>query len=156
MRRATLAIFSIVLFADCARKKDETQGKGAMMLSVEAPLKLNDVSSRTTSRVKSGESNANSASCIGGGTLASWEAKVAVAVQAGAPARHVIVLYPDERDVCVNGYRAGKTNDTIKVPGTQEFVFDLGPLRDYQPESKTASGGLRTNPVKIIFEPKPQ
>jgi hypothetical protein len=46
----------------------------------------------------------------------------------------VVVTYPKERDVRVDGQVAGKTNDTLMVD-RGHHIFDLGEPRDYQPSS---------------------
>jgi len=47
---------------------------------------------------------------------------------------YVVVEYPDDREVCVDGQVAGQANDTLMIErGHHEF--DLGDPKDYQPAS---------------------
>ena len=47
---------------------------------------------------------------------------------------YVVVSYPDDRDVVVDGQVAGKTNNTLMIEAGHH-VFELGEPQDYEPLS---------------------
>jgi hypothetical protein len=47
---------------------------------------------------------------------------------------YVVVSYPANRDVRIDGQIAGKTNKTLRVE-RGHHIFDLGDPQDYQPAS---------------------
>lgn len=68
---------------------------------------------------------------------------------------YVIVKYPDEREVNINGNPNGKTNKSLRVEaGTHRF--DLGEPQDYQPLSTEVlvQNTSVLEPMEIEFEPK--
>lgn len=67
----------------------------------------------------------------------------------------VKVIYPTNRFVYIDGDKGGKTNDVLRVAaGTHGF--DLGPLKNYEPESQDAevSGTTVLQPMEIVFSKK--
>jgi hypothetical protein len=68
---------------------------------------------------------------------------------------YVIVTYPTNRFVYVDGEKCGITNDMLRVSeGTHEF--DLGNLKNYEPESQEieVDGTTVLKPLKIKFSRK--
>lgn len=67
---------------------------------------------------------------------------------------YVIVIYPEERDVFVDGQQVGKTNQTLQIE-TGHHTFSLGEPPDYTPPSQTVAV-TDTNPIipmEIVFTP---
>ncbi|MDJ0911735.1 MAG: PEGA domain-containing protein [Woeseiaceae bacterium] len=65
---------------------------------------------------------------------------------------YVIVIYPTERLVYINDVQNGKTNKKLRIEeGTHKF--DLGPRKDYEPESQTVTvtGTTVLDPMEITF-----
>lgn len=65
---------------------------------------------------------------------------------------YVIVSYPTNRFVYIDGEKGGKTNDVLRIEaGTHEF--DLGNLRNYKPELQEVAVEETTvlQPMKIVF-----
>lgn len=65
----------------------------------------------------------------------------------------VIVVYPQERSVFVNGDRAGITNNVLQVNAGMH-TFDLGEPRDYTPHQHDVDV-RNTSPIKpmeVAFE----
>jgi hypothetical protein len=65
----------------------------------------------------------------------------------------VIVWYPRERDVFIDGQRSGRTNQMLIVrEGTQ--TFDLGVPIDYRPQRRrmAVTGTTAATPKQIKFE----
>jgi len=65
---------------------------------------------------------------------------------------YVIVAYPTNRSVYIDGEKGGITNDVLRVEeGTHEF--DLGNLKNYQPESQEVEvqGTTVLKPMQIVF-----
>jgi hypothetical protein len=58
---------------------------------------------------------------------------------------YVIVSYPEERDVFIDGQHVGKTNQTLEVE-TGTHTFSLGEPPDYTPPSQTKAV-TDTNPI---------
>jgi hypothetical protein len=68
---------------------------------------------------------------------------------------YVIVTYPTNRFVYIDGEKGGITNDVLRVSeGTHEF--DLGSLKNYEPESQEVevTGTTVLKPLKIEFSKK--
>ena len=68
---------------------------------------------------------------------------------------YVIVTYPTDRFVYIDGEKGGITNDVLRVSeGTHEF--DLGNLKNYEPESREVEveGTTVLKPLKIGFSRK--
>ena len=68
---------------------------------------------------------------------------------------HVIVTFPANRDLYVNGKKNGQTNESIRVDaGTH--IFDLGTPKNYKPDSRTVAVSNTTilDPMKIAFSEK--
>jgi hypothetical protein len=63
---------------------------------------------------------------------------------------YVVVSYPANRDVRIDGQIAGKTNKTLRVE-RGHHIFDLGEPRDYEPESveKNVRGTTSIKPLHI-------
>ncbi len=47
---------------------------------------------------------------------------------------YVVVRYPKDRNIRIDGQVAGETNDTLMVE-QGHHIFDLGDPHDYQPQS---------------------
>jgi len=65
---------------------------------------------------------------------------------------HVIVTFPTDRIVYVDGEENGSTNEVLRVEaGTH--VFELGNLANYRPASRTVTVQDTTvlEPLKIAF-----
>lgn len=62
----------------------------------------------------------------------------------------VVVSYPTDRDVRIDGQIAGKTNDTLRVE-RGHHTFDLGDLQDYKPASmeKSVRNTTSIKPMRI-------
>ena len=65
---------------------------------------------------------------------------------------HVIVTFPTSRFVYIDGEQNGRTNKSLSVDAGSH-VFDLGPLKNYEPESQivVVSGGTVLVPQEIVF-----
>lgn len=69
---------------------------------------------------------------------------------------YVVVTYPTERDVRVDGQVAGKTNDTLMVD-RGHHIFDLGEPQDYEPPSveRNVQDTTSVGPLLIVdFHPR--
>lgn len=69
----------------------------------------------------------------------------------------VIVTYPTSRFVYIDGEKGGRTNEVLRVEaGTHEF--DLGNLKNYEPESQEVEvkGTTVLKPMEIVFSKKEQ
>lgn len=65
---------------------------------------------------------------------------------------YVIVNYPTNRNVFIDGEKNGRTNESLRVEaGTH--IFDIGPLKNYKPGSRkvTVSDTSVLKPKKITF-----
>lgn len=65
---------------------------------------------------------------------------------------YVIIRFPTDRAVFIDEARNGFTNELLRVdPGTH--VFDLGPFRNYAPESQEVKVKDTTplEPCEIVF-----
>ena len=65
---------------------------------------------------------------------------------------YVIVIYPTNRFVYIDGEKGGITNDVLRVSeGTHEF--DFGNLKNYKPESQevVVQGTTVIKPLEIVF-----
>jgi hypothetical protein len=68
---------------------------------------------------------------------------------------YVIVSYPTNRFVYIDGEKGGITNDVLRVSeGTHEF--DLGNLKNYEPASREVEvqGTTVLKPLEIEFSRK--
>ncbi len=68
---------------------------------------------------------------------------------------YVIVTYPTNRFVYIDGEKGGTTNDVLRISkGTHGF--DLGNLKNYEPESQEVEvqGTTVLKPLKIEFSKK--
>ncbi len=65
---------------------------------------------------------------------------------------HVIVTFPTDRYVYIDGEQNGRTNNSLRL-GAGSHLFDLGPLKNYEPESQTVvvSGTTVLDPQEIVF-----
>ncbi len=63
---------------------------------------------------------------------------------------YVVVRYPSDRNVRIDGQVAGRTNDTLMVD-RGHHIFDLGDPHDYQPRSveKDVQNTTSVNPLLI-------
>ena len=68
---------------------------------------------------------------------------------------HVIVAFPTDRIVYINGDKNGRTNQVLRVEAGSQ-IFDLGPLKNYEPESQTVVVENTTvlDPLEVVFEKK--
>lgn len=68
---------------------------------------------------------------------------------------YVIVMYPTNRLVYIDGDKNGTTNDKLRVD-TGTHVFDLGNYANYDPPSQTVmvQGTNVFDPMPIIFTKK--
>jgi len=64
---------------------------------------------------------------------------------------YVVVEYPDDRDVRMDGQVAGQTNDLLMVE-RGHHLFDLGEPLDYQPASVEANVQDTTPVGPLIIE----
>ena len=65
---------------------------------------------------------------------------------------HVMVKFPDNRPVYIDGQKNGGTNEIVRVePGTH--IFDLGAAADYQPATRRelVKGTTAIAPLVIEF-----
>ncbi len=65
---------------------------------------------------------------------------------------YVIVKFPTNRFVYIDDEKNGKTNEVLRVEaGTHKF--DLGPLKNYSPESQTVpvSDTSVLGPLELVF-----
>ena len=72
---------------------------------------------------------------------------------AAAPAQYVVVRFPEQRVVYVDGRPGGVTNQVIRLgPGTHTFALEVP--ADYEPESQRiiVEQGTATQPMEVIFE----
>jgi len=68
---------------------------------------------------------------------------------------YVVVTYPEDRTVYVDGEDNGQTNTVIRVDsGTHGF--DLGDPKDYSPSSieKQVTGTSPLEPLTLVFVPQ--
>ena len=66
----------------------------------------------------------------------------------------VVVKYPEDRQVLINGHPSGRTNQTLNVEeGTH--VFALGGAADFQPDSQEhfVSDTVPSQPFVVTFLP---
>jgi hypothetical protein len=66
---------------------------------------------------------------------------------------YVRVVFPDQRDVFVDGDKMGRTNRKFRI-GRGTYVFDLGDPQDYAPASrtKTIKNTTEDEPLEVPFE----
>ena len=65
---------------------------------------------------------------------------------------HVMVKFPENRPLYVDGKKNGATNGVVRVePGTH--IFDLGPAADYQPatQRQLVKGTTAVAPLVLEF-----
>jgi hypothetical protein len=65
---------------------------------------------------------------------------------------YVVVSFPTDRIVYIDGEQNGRTNKSLRVDaGSHEF--DLGPFKNYEPESQVVvvSGTTVLDPQEIAF-----
>ncbi len=65
---------------------------------------------------------------------------------------YVIVTFPTSRFVYIDGAQNGRTNKKLRVDAGS-LSFDLGALKNYEPESQTVvvSGTTVLDPQEIVF-----
>ena len=65
---------------------------------------------------------------------------------------HVIVTFPTDRFVYIDDKQNGRTNKSLRVDAGSH-LFDLGPLKNYEPESQIVaiSGTTVLDPKEIAF-----
>jgi len=65
---------------------------------------------------------------------------------------YVIVTFPTDRFVYIDDEQNGRTNDSLRVDAGSH-LFDLGPLKNYEPESQivVVSGTTVLAPQEIVF-----
>ena len=71
----------------------------------------------------------------------------------GMPPQYVVVRFPEERVVSVDGAPGGVTNKIIHLgPGTHTFALEGA--ADYEPESQRlkVTGTTSISPMEVIFE----
>ncbi len=66
---------------------------------------------------------------------------------------YVRVIFPEQRDVFVDGDKMGRTNRKFRI-GRGTYVFDLGDPQDYTPASrtKTVKNTTEDEPLEVPFE----
>jgi hypothetical protein len=66
---------------------------------------------------------------------------------------YVRVIFPEQRDVFVDGDKMGRTNRKFRI-GRGTYVFDLGDPQDYAPSSrtKTVKNTTEDEPLEVPFE----
>ena len=72
----------------------------------------------------------------------------------GKIVEYIIVIYPTERIVFVNGLKSGMTNQSLRIEsGTHEI--SLGPLKNYEPSSQVVLVSSTTvlDPFAVEFSP---
>jgi len=69
---------------------------------------------------------------------------------------YVLVSFPTDRFVYLDGKKNGRTNKSLRVDAGSH-LFDLGPLKNYEPESQVVvvSGTTVFEPLEIVFTKKP-
>ncbi len=67
---------------------------------------------------------------------------------------HVIVVYPHDRPVYVDGHERGRTNKTIMLGTPGRYTFHLGDPRDYKPKWRRplVKDTSPICPQEVIFE----
>ena len=67
----------------------------------------------------------------------------------------VIISFPTDRIAYIDGEQNGRTNKSLRVD-SGSHVFDLGPLKNYEPESQivVVSGTTVLDPQEIAFTKK--
>ena len=65
---------------------------------------------------------------------------------------YVIVTFPTDRFIYIDGEQNGRTNNSLRVDAGSHS-FDLGPLKNYEPEMQTVvvSGTTVLDPQEIVF-----
>ena len=65
---------------------------------------------------------------------------------------HVIVTFPTARFVYIDDQKNGRTNTSLRVDAGSH-LFDLGPLKNYEPDSQivVVSGTTVLDPQEIVF-----
>ena len=65
---------------------------------------------------------------------------------------YVIVTFPTDRFVYIDGEQNGRTNKSLRVDAGSH-LFDLGSLKNYEPESQivVVSGTTVLDPQEIVF-----
>ena len=65
---------------------------------------------------------------------------------------YVIVTFPTDRFVYIDNKQNGRTNKSVRVDAGSH-LFDLGPLKNYEPESQivVVSGTTVLDPQEIVF-----
>jgi len=68
---------------------------------------------------------------------------------------YVLVSFPTDRFVYLDGKKNGRTNKSLRVDAGSH-LFDLGPLKNYEPESQVVvvSGTTVFEPLEIVFTKK--
>lgn len=68
---------------------------------------------------------------------------------------YVKVTYPTNRFVYIDGEKSGTTNDVLRVEAGRH-QFDLGNLKNYDPESQEVEveGTTVLQPLEIVFSKK--
>jgi hypothetical protein len=73
----------------------------------------------------------------------------------GGEMEYIIVRFPTDRFVYIDGEKGGKTNEKLRVEaGTHEF--DLGSQKNYEPELQevVVEGTTVLQPMEIVFSRK--
>ena len=65
---------------------------------------------------------------------------------------YVVVVFPTDRFVYIDGEKNGRTNKSLRIDAGSHS-FDLGPLKNYEPESQTIEVVDTTvlEPLEIVF-----
>lgn len=68
---------------------------------------------------------------------------------------YVLVVYPTDRRVFVNGEPCGRTNKSFRV-NSGEHSFDLGNPQNYAPQAQAVlvENTTAIEPLEIVFERK--
>lgn len=67
----------------------------------------------------------------------------------------IIVVFPEDRDVFIDGEKNGRTNQTLRVEEGRHTI-NLGDPRDYDPKWRRplVTGTTVIRPLEVIFEKK--
>ena len=65
---------------------------------------------------------------------------------------YVVVSFPTDRIVYIDGEQNGRTNNSLRVDAGSH-LFDLGAVKNYEPESQIVivSGTTVLDPQEIVF-----